>query len=180
MTRAKIIADIARLPDFDTLLNKIFPTQPDLKDDLRQEALLVLCEMPEQRLMYLYNEGKLKYYFLGTLRLMAVSKYSRFYYTYRKKERLNLGETHIDKSAPEDGSDLEKKRLIEKMMETAEATLQEIGKARWYDETLFRLYVDGGCNSTKISRDTGIPRASIVLTINRVLARIREALNEKI
>ena len=182
MTRAEIITEIHNLPDFNALLKKLFPAQEDLRDDLRQEAILVLCEMPEERLMKLYRDGKLKYYFLGTIRLMAASKYSRFYYQYRKRERLNLGEDALARCSRDmeaDTRDLENKRQVERILGQADQALKQIGKVRWYDEELFRLYVRLGCNSTKVARETLIPRPSVVSTVNRVLAVIRKAVDQE-
>jgi hypothetical protein len=186
LCRAEIIANIARLTDIDALLAKLFPTQPDLQDDLRQESMLVLCEMREDRLRELWNDGgqtgRLRAYLLGTIRLMAASKYSRFYYQYRKRERLNLGEDALkacSRDLEADAQDIETKQLVEDALLVCETTLQKIGTVRWYDEKLFRLYVQLGCNSTKVSRETQIPRPSVVATVNRVLEVIRRAWDEK-
>lgn len=186
MNRAEIITAMARVTEIEALLAKLFPTQLDLREDLRQEAFLVLCEMPAERLAELWADGgatgRLRAYLLGTIRLMAASKYSRFYYQYRKKERLNAGEQALaicSRDLEADQQDIENKRLVEETLALAEDTLKKIGAVRWYDETLFRLYVQLGCNSTKVSRETHIPRPSVVSTVNRVLAVIRRAVNEK-
>lgn len=38
----------------------------------------------------------------------------------------------------------------------------------WYDRELFKLFADGRHTYSSLSRETGIPRTSISLTINRV------------
>ena len=43
-----------------------------------------------------------------------------------------------------------------------------LDQLNWYDRTLFKLYADGDHSYSSLSRETGIPRTSISLTINRV------------
>jgi len=38
----------------------------------------------------------------------------------------------------------------------------------WYDKMLFETFMEGGHSYSSLSRETGIPRTSISLTINRV------------
>lgn len=44
----------------------------------------------------------------------------------------------------------------------------------WYDKTLFELYSKGDHNFSSLSKETGIPRTSIGLTINRVRRHIKK------
>lgn len=44
----------------------------------------------------------------------------------------------------------------------------------WYDANLFKLYAERSLNFSKLSRETGIPRTSIGLTINRVKKHIKK------
>lgn len=46
----------------------------------------------------------------------------------------------------------------------------------WYDATLFKLYVEGQHNFSSLARETGIPRTSIGLTLNRVKKHIKKHL----
>lgn len=46
----------------------------------------------------------------------------------------------------------------------------------WYDRELFKLYAEGGHNYSSLARETGIPRTSIGLTINRVRKYIKQKL----
>ncbi len=46
----------------------------------------------------------------------------------------------------------------------------------WYDRELFKLYAEGQHNYTSLSKETGIPRTSIGLTINRVKKHIKKNL----
>jgi DNA-directed RNA polymerase specialized sigma24 family protein len=46
----------------------------------------------------------------------------------------------------------------------------------WYDKMLFQSFVDGDHSYSSLSRETGIPRTSISLTINRVRNYIKQNL----
>ena len=46
----------------------------------------------------------------------------------------------------------------------------------WYDATLFRLFSKGSYNFSTLAKETGIPRTSIGLTINRVRRHIKKHL----
>lgn len=43
-----------------------------------------------------------------------------------------------------------------------------LDQLNWYDRELFKLFADGQHTYSSLSRETGIPRTSISLTINRV------------
>lgn len=44
----------------------------------------------------------------------------------------------------------------------------------WYDRELFKLFAAGNHNYSSLSRETGIPRTSISLTINRVRRHLKK------
>lgn len=44
----------------------------------------------------------------------------------------------------------------------------------WYDANLFKLYSEGSYNFSTLAKETGIPRTSIGLTINRVRRHIKK------
>jgi RNA polymerase sigma factor (sigma-70 family) len=46
----------------------------------------------------------------------------------------------------------------------------------WYDRELFRLFAEGDHNYSTLSKETGIPRTSIALTIKRVRKHIKQNL----
>ena len=46
----------------------------------------------------------------------------------------------------------------------------------WYDSLLFTTFADGNHSYSSLSRETGIPRTSISLTINRVRQHIKKNL----
>jgi DNA-directed RNA polymerase specialized sigma24 family protein len=46
----------------------------------------------------------------------------------------------------------------------------------WYDKELFKIYTEGSHNYSTLAKETGIPRTSIGLTINRVKKHIKRNL----
>jgi len=46
----------------------------------------------------------------------------------------------------------------------------------WYDKELFKIYTEGSHNFSTLAKETGIPRTSIGLTINRVKKHIKRNL----
>lgn len=46
----------------------------------------------------------------------------------------------------------------------------------WYDRLLFKTFAEGGHTYSSLSRETGIPRTSISLTINRVRDHLKQGL----
>ena len=51
---------------------------------------------------------------------------------------------------------------------------QILDKLPWYDKTLFKLYAEGSYNFSTLAKETGIPRTSIGLTINRIKKHIKK------
>ena len=51
---------------------------------------------------------------------------------------------------------------------------KELDSLHWYDQELFRIFVEEDHNISSLSRATGIPRTSISLTINRIRKHIKK------
>lgn len=51
-----------------------------------------------------------------------------------------------------------------------------INNLDWYDRELFKLFAEGDHNYSTLSKETGIPRTSIALTIKRVRKHIKKNL----
>mgnify|MGYP006268971177 CR=1 FL=1 len=149
MNRSEIITELYESPDINEAIGKMQPYE--LQDDLRQEVFLVLCEMDEERLFKMYEDGYLKYFVVRTIVNMAKSDRSNFARTFRKvyEEVGDLGSVEIyDESLTE--------RLT---------TSMEI--LHWYEKEIFKLWAECG-NLLQVSRDTGIPYRSLLKTIKKV------------
>ena len=59
------------------------------EDDLTQDILLHLCELPEEKVVKLYNDAKIKYFVAKMLLNQLNSKTSSYYYKYRRPSLLS-------------------------------------------------------------------------------------------
>jgi hypothetical protein len=127
---------------------------PDfLREDLRQEVFMVLCEMEEARLFQMYSEGYLKYFIVRTILNMAKSDRSNFH----KKFRQVYSEIPIS-------YEVTKEEYNEEVLIKLEKGLEVL---HWYEKELLQLYANNGKNLLAISRDTKIPYRSLLKTIRK-------------
>lgn len=59
---------------------------------------------------------------------------------------------------------------IDALAAQAQKSLQELG---WYERELFNVYLEHNTNASLVSRQTGIPRTSISLTLKHVKQHLR-------
>lgn len=99
------------------------------------------------------------YYFTRVVLNNYNSKTSPYHTRYRNSKITNL-----------DGTDVvdivEEHDIID--MEWVRKQLKEIMKDEWYYGRLFELYIEEGCNLTKLNKRTTIPLAPLSRDINRV------------
>ena len=97
------------------------------------------------------------------------SSTSPFYRIYRKNEcQIDL-DSYLSKNDVVDESDehsVDRTPEIEKI----------VSNLSWYDKKIWELYAKEGITPTNLSRQSGIPRTSINLTINRVRTHIKDNL----
>jgi hypothetical protein len=79
-----IIEKIYIHPDINSLIKKIKPES--IQDDLRQEIAISLLEMPCEKVAALFAGDNLLRYAIKTCWIMATSKTSKFFYTYKKND----------------------------------------------------------------------------------------------
>ena len=79
-----IVEKIYIHPDINNLIKKIEPES--IQDDLRQEIAISLLEMPCEKVAALFAGDNLLRYAIKTCWIMATSKTSKFYYTYKKSD----------------------------------------------------------------------------------------------
>lgn len=138
-------------PDINEAIGKMQPYE--LQDDLRQEVFLVLCEMNEEKLFEMYEQGYLKYFIVRTILNMAKSDRSNFY----KKFRQLYQEIPLS-------YEVKKEEYDETLVEKLEEGMQVL---HWYEAELLKLYAENGKNLLAISRDTKIPYRSLLKTIRK-------------
>lgn len=149
MNRDKIISELYLSKDINDAIGKMHPLE--LQDDLRQEVFLVLCEMPEERLFQMFNDGYLKYFIVRTILNMAKSDRSNFSRTFRR-----VYEPIVDRYSDQ--------AYDESINEKLNKSLEVL---HWYEKEVFRLFSETG-NLLQVSRDTNIPYRSLLKTIKKV------------
>lgn len=151
MNRQAIITELYNSTDINNAIGKM---QPDfLREDLRQEVFMVLCEMEEARLFQMYSEGYLKYFIVRTILNMAKSDRSNFH----KKFRQVYSEIPIS-------YEVTKEEYNEEVLIKLEKGLEVL---HWYEKELLQLYANNGKNLLAISRETKIPYRSLLKTIRK-------------
>ena len=80
----EIVKHIYNHPDVNNLISKIHPES--IRDDLRQEIAVSLLEAPCEKISALFASNNLIRYTIRTCWLMATSKNTQFYKTYRRSD----------------------------------------------------------------------------------------------
>lgn len=139
-----------------------------MRDDLKAEVMLVLCQEEECFLQELHYRDELRYWVVRIILNMAKSQTSPFYYKYRIGN-VELGELEIM-----DGDINE--RLNKELAQ--EQALKEIEGLDWYEAGLVNLYLKLG-NYRAIEAETKIPRQSIYRTIKAACGKIKKKVYEQ-
>ena len=109
------------------------------------------------------DSGGARFYLIRIMMTQWRSQTGPFYRQFRKQHE-ELEYWHDKPENEEKLLDLER---VDKILDGLE----------WYDKELFRLYADGEHNYSTLSKETGIPRTSIALTIKRVRNHIKRNLD---
>ena len=124
--------------------------------ELAQESLHYSIEnfLGKENVQGIVDSGGATFYIVAILLRCWRSKTSPFY-------RQHLAPT----SAISDPKENQEEDLTQELYNLA---IKKLEGLHWYDQLLFKTYVDEGHTISSLSRATGIPRTSISLTINRV------------
>ena len=152
MNRQNIISELYLSTDINNAIGKMQPYE--LQEDLKQEVFLVLCEMAEERLFQMYNDGYLKYFIVRTILNMAKSDRSNF----AKQFRQVYQEIPVTYEQPKEDYD---ESIFDKLDKS-------LGILHWYEIGIMKLYAENGGNILELSRDTKIPYRSLLKTIRKV------------
>lgn len=153
--RQQIIEQLYTDPDIDKGISKMKPE--DLQDDLRQEMFLVLCEMPEDKIIQMHRDGYLKFFLVRTMLNMMKSDRSTFYNQFRKV--YTEWDATIEKKVEDEAVEFE---------EISNKLKKSLDVLHWYEQEIFRLYSENGKNILKLSRETKIPYRSLFKTVRKV------------
>lgn len=154
MNREQIITEIYNSKELKEVINKMNPQS--LRDDLLSEVMLVVCQLDEERLFKMHNEGYLKYYVIRTILNMIRSNDSSFHAKFRQiKEELK----GIDIKDVSDNEELEEQ------LKNVEEFHQSLP---FYENKLIESYIELENNANRLSKETGIPVRSIYHTIKMI------------
>lgn len=143
--------------DINNAIGKMQPTY--LQDELKEEIFLVVCEMPETKLMDLHSSGFLKFFIVRTMLNMAKSDRSTFYNTFRK----TFSEYQDSYDPPEE---VYCEEINTRLLDSLEGL-------HWYEVEILKLYADNGRNIQALSKETKIPYRSLFKTIRKVKGLLR-------
>lgn len=140
-------------------------------DDLQQHLLLILCEMPEQKLIDVYNQGFIQHFCIKIMMNQAYGQYQKFNKMMSPIGLIDVYEMDIegnecDESELQFISDDEqrKQNLIKEVVESN----------RWYEREIFTLWMNGE-SARGIHRKTKISIREVL----RVIKQIKKEINDK-
>ena len=147
--RFKILTEFYNSVEVNDAISKMHPVE--LQEDLKGELFLILAELPEEKLIGLYQAKQLRFYVVRVMLNLVRSTDKKFYGKYR-----NFVEYEEREIADESQSD--PTEFITKYFEGL----------YWYEKELLRLYTfEFNRNARQLSRATGIPYMSIIRTLNK-------------
>lgn len=147
--RSKILTEFYNSVEVNDAISKMHPVE--LQEDLKGELFLILAELPEEKLIGLYEAKQLRFYVVRVMLNLVRSTDKKFYAKYRNfveyEEREIADESQADPT-----------EFISKYFEGL----------YWYEKELLRLYTfEFNRNARQLSRATGIPYMSIIRTLNK-------------
>ena len=147
--RSKILTEFYNSIEVNDAISKMHPVE--LQDDLKGELFLILAELPEEKLIGLYQAKQLRFYVVRVMLNLVRSTDKKFYTKYR-----NFVEYE------------EREVADEKQSDPTEFITNYFEGLYWYEKELLRLYTfEFNRNARQLSRATGIPYMSIIRTLNK-------------
>ena len=141
----------------------------ELREDLKHEIFLILCELPEEK----FNEVKDFRHFLVRIIINQVqSVNSPFYKKYRK---IKMVELLNDNSKYQTDHPIEEINDIVQREEIARQCDKAISSLHWYDEKIMREYIEIG-SLRGVALSTGIPFTSVAGTVRKARKQIKKTL----
>lgn len=196
LTKDQIISALYTGKNFNDCLAKMEPEH--LREDLRQEVILIVCEWPEEKIQKLHGEGALEFYVVRVILNQCQSNTSPFYKKYRQVTEQwadSFLQTFAEKGtwlddngystkytrqisaqvAIEDQQQEFDERVIREQL--ADAAIEEINNLYWYDKELILLYLKVG-SFRAIEEQTKIPFISCYKNIKKSLAILKRKASE--
>lgn len=141
----------------------------ELRQDLKQEIFLVLCDMDAEKLFELHNRNELRFYAVRIMLNMIQSKTSAFYVKFRKHLEVTNG---LTQNTSEDETE---KVCEETFIKNFNQISNRFELLTDYEKDLFNLYIEKGRNASVIARQTTIPKRSIYHTLYLIKQKLKSA-----
>ena len=158
MTSNQIIEEVYKSQWLKDVIEKMNPE--DLRQDLKQEAILVLLELEADRVEDMYTNGMLKYFTIRTILNMIKSDRSKFFMMYRNYQEINLNEN-----------------LTEDIYKEVEVDIHKIfGNTReqlYEKDMLFHYCYSFDSNALAMSKAIGIPYKTVIRTLNNAKTKAK-------
>ena len=180
MTKPQIIEKLFSSKQFNDCINRIEPDY--LRDDLKAEVLLIVCEIEESKLIGLNERKELNFFVARIIFNQIKSNTSPFYKKFRspvisqfydEKEYTDIKEPGIENiffNHPDEIAERYDREIAEDLNnEKFNKAISELG---WYECELINLYKILGTYRA-IEKETGIPFESIYKTIQKSLKIIK-------
>jgi hypothetical protein len=193
MSRNAIIEALFTGKNFTDCINKMEPDH--LREDLRQEVILIVCEIPEEKIIGLHQRKQLDFFVVKIILNQIKSSSSPFAKKYRQQnvefrdtpKDVGLGDVsftgevysvasiaestkHFCSDSLDEKINLDERELRELIEDMA---IEEVDKQYWYNKGLIELYKKHG-NYRAIERETGIPYISAYKTIQKSFKEIKQ------
>jgi hypothetical protein len=124
----------------------------ELQEELKSELFLRIAEIPEEKLVDLYNKKQLRFYVVRIMLNLIRSTDHKFY----KKFRNFVEYVPIEV-------------VEQEQLDVTNIVKEHYESLYWYEKEIFRLYTfEFNCNAKKLSIALGIPYISVVRTINKI------------
>jgi len=153
--RSDILVEFWNSQEVNDAIGKMHPVE--LQDELKSELFLILAEIPEQKLIDLYEKKQLRFYVVRIMLNLVRSTDHKFY----KKFRNFVEYEPIEKIETE-------------QVDVTSYVREHYEDLYWYEKEILRLYTfEFDCNAKKLSQATGIPYISVIRTLNKTKKELK-------
>jgi len=149
-TRNDILVEFWQSQEVNDAIGKMHPVE--LQDELKSELFLILAEIPEEKLVDLYEKKQLRFYVVRIMLNLVRSTDHKFYKKFRNFVEYEPIEV-----------------VEQEQLDVTNIVKENYESLYWYEKEIFRLYTfEFNCNAKKLSLALGIPYISVVRTINKI------------
>jgi DNA-directed RNA polymerase specialized sigma24 family protein len=147
----------------ETYINDIctnFISSKYLQEELEAETYLAIAEMPEDKLLFLFNHKQLRYYVYGMIRNQIRSKSSKFYRSHVRPQILEdeFESKHMKDTFNFNYNVQEQTEIIREAMETLDFYRKKLFEMYYFDDMSYMQISDYTASKNKFLR---IPKPSI-------------------